>query len=145
MLRTFTAPVTTSSVAYNADGSAKIVFSVAIPGNLSNKQINDAVTMIASRAKHLLGQRYRQQIHRRVSVRSARPSPPVAEEAVTTGDTREFRCQLARPAGGSGTSTGAVIARSFPGIGIGPGNGGSATRTGGCPMRRAASIPVAGY
>lgn len=54
-----TSPSTSSRVSYGADGSTRIMFVIDVPGNLTNHRIDQAVVMLAARAKYILGQRYR--------------------------------------------------------------------------------------
>lgn len=56
---------------------ASFHLTVEVPTTLTNKAIEEVVLMAASRMKFLLGQSYREQIHKRVSVRtqSRRPEP----------------------------------------------------------------------
>jgi hypothetical protein len=56
---------------------AHIRLTVEIPTRLSNKAVDEAVAMAASHIKFLLGRQYREQIHKRVSVRtqSRQPEP----------------------------------------------------------------------
>ncbi len=65
--------MSTSATNYAAaDGSPLIRLTINIPAQLSNAEIEKAVTMAASRLKWLMGQRYKQQIHRRCSARAQR-------------------------------------------------------------------------
>jgi uncharacterized protein YggE len=56
---------------------ASFHLTVEVPKRLTNKAIEEAVLMAASRMKFLLGQTYREQINKRVSVRtqSRQPEP----------------------------------------------------------------------
>jgi uncharacterized protein YggE len=56
---------------------ASFYLTVELPTRLTNKAIEEAVLMAASRMKFLLGQSYREQIHKRVAVRnpSRQPEP----------------------------------------------------------------------
>jgi hypothetical protein len=56
--------MTTSATEY-----AYIRLTVEIPKRLTNKAVDEVVTMCASHLKVLLGRQYKQQTHRRVSAR----------------------------------------------------------------------------